>query len=302
MISSLLVAALAGFAVAVVVGGFGPGGEEGDVGHSPSAGYAVPDPWRVVDGWQRYPADRIYEKINGRATLFLSYNVVLLDSVSASRDDRTFDIEVYRMADADGAVGVYLAEASPKASPLGISPLADTSGGLVRAVRGRHYVKVMSIDQTGDDAEAVALTTAVLAVLNDEAGQATGIIDVLPPDGRVAGALAYHKKDAYGLTSLRETFSCTYQRDGLAFDVLVRSVAAGRGRDILTAVRDELGEFGGEVSAFDGEFLAGVLFGRRMLLRRDGDILFGVYGPMTIEQAHAQLRRVAARVRTDNGR
>jgi len=293
VISYLLGVALVGFVLLVVVGSRQAAiTETGELGQTIRLG----PPWMVTEGWDSYSSDRLYEKINGRAVLFQEYGLVRLDFATVSANTSTFDVYVYRMGDADGALGVYLAEASQDSTPVDLGVPADRSGGLVRAVAGRTYLVVMPLEQDGDATGAVKLAAAILPGAEPRKAHVPGVIDLLPKAGRVKGTLSYNKESAFGLKSLHDMFSCAYAVDGVEFEYLLRRAADGRARAVLAAVRDELQAFGGSVMSFASDGLSGTLFDRRIVLVSRNGMILGIYGQLSQHEAKRHLNRLVSEV------
>ncbi|MEE8386116.1 MAG: DUF6599 family protein, partial [Dehalococcoidia bacterium] len=90
---------------------------------------ASPFPDPGVDQWQspkrvsRFNPDNLYEKINGRAGLYLQYHVssLVFGTYRHQTDsERTIDVYWYDLAQPENAFGIYRAEAPPDVPPVSI--------------------------------------------------------------------------------------------------------------------------------------------------------------------------------------
>ena len=79
--------------------------------------------WRAPKTVDRFSADNLYVKIDGRAEVYLQFNVVGLTFGTYCHEtdgDRGFDVYWYDMGEDVNAFGIYQAEASPEATPVPI--------------------------------------------------------------------------------------------------------------------------------------------------------------------------------------
>jgi hypothetical protein len=283
-VSFLLLAVLAGICIFVLFGH-----REHDRHRSVFA-YRLPPGWQLVGRWESYPRGKLYEKIDGRETLFNEYGVLRLDCAAATVGALTFDVFIYHMANPDGALGVYLAASPAESREIDIAPMAGVAGGEVRAVVGRVYLEVQPQEKNVDEKLPIALAKTILAGTPPEKSSAGSILAMLPKAGRVNGSLAYNAESALGLNSLGKTYSATYE-DGKPYDVLVRRISPAEGDKVLAAVRDEVKKFEGNVTLFQPGKLRAQVVGKDLLLVRDGSLLVGIYSDRNdLEALYEQLK------------
>jgi len=286
--SVVLLILLAGLVGVVLLRPAPPEGGSARPGGAPTA-YALPADWKLDEPWQSYPEERIYEKIDGRATLFQEYGIERLDWAAASRAGASFEIDVYVMKSPNAALGVFLKEAPTETKPASIGQMGDAAGGLVRAVQGNIYLVVMALAQNADLAPAEDLARVLLAALPKADVSARGVLEMLPAEGRRPGSLAYNKDGTFGLASLTETFTAGYGDDENRFDCLLRPGSAEGLAGLLDKLATEAKEFGGTVERRPDGRVEVVLFGKRLLVAVRNGLLFGVYGKMDGERAEKLL-------------
>lgn len=121
-----------------------------------------------LDGWhrpqqvERFNADSLYVKINGRADAYLKFGVVALTFGHYDRQDdaeRTVDVYWYDMGTPANALGMYRSEQAPDATPVSLGQAGYQVGGAVFFCQGSSYVQVMPSGLGDADARA-ALTIA----------------------------------------------------------------------------------------------------------------------------------------------
>jgi hypothetical protein len=125
------------------------------------AGGPFPEPglegWRAPDRVDRFAAENLYVKIDGRAEAYLKFHAVgLTFGRYYHRNDaeRTVDVYWYDMGTGANALGMYRSEQSPDATPVSIGLEGYRVGGAVFFCEGSSYVQVLPTRL--DDADAHA--------------------------------------------------------------------------------------------------------------------------------------------------
>jgi len=252
--------------------------------------YQLPE-GATAEGWERYPAERIYEKINGRVSLFERHGVEQLDFATVTMGAESYDVYVYTMKNSDAALGVFLDETPGGAMSINVGLMADASEGLVRAMGGRHYVSVMPVRREAEIALAVGLLQKIVSGL-PASGGVGGTIERLPQADRVEGSLRFNREGMLGLESLAGSFSAGYRLGGKEVEAFVKRLGDDDGSAFLAALGEELAEFGGEVLQRDENRFQADFFGRRLLVARRGDAAFGLTGELSEQEAAEFLRKL----------
>jgi hypothetical protein len=248
---------------------------------------ASPFPTVEVAGWdaptqfREYTPLDLWEKIDGRADIYLQFGVQKMTFGSyLCRTDPGISIDVYwyEMAKPEGAFGIYQAESDSHATPIAVGDAGYGGGGSVIFRKGAHYIRV---EANGAGAAVEAAGPAVAqAIAGRIAGGGGGVWaeSVLPREGRTGEGIAFHGEDAFSLDFLDAVFSADYSVDGKSYTAFVHqaeSAAAAvalldqyeaffkangrvleRGR--VDGVELLVGESGGLV---DAAFAAGVYLG-----------------------------------------
>jgi len=178
-------------------------------------------------GWprgalERYDADTVFEKINGKADAYHALGFVELRFASYSRPDNPdlyVDAYLYDMAEPLHAYGIYRAQRSSGASEFVAGDEANTSGAATFARRGRFYLEVIASDAAAA-AEAQALAVAIANSLPAE-GPPVRDPDCLPREG--LERVAYVRENCLMVEALTDAFLAVY--DGGAQVVVARPAA-----------------------------------------------------------------------------
>ncbi len=275
LIATLLLVGLAGIILGVLSGPFR---REAALEKPARLAYPLPAGWKIIGNWETYPNGKLYEKIDGREPLFQDYGVIRLDFAAAEFKNKTFDIYLYHMRDSDGALGIYLASVSGEAREINLGHLADLAGGELRVLQGSVYLEIQPQEKSADEKLCLALARTLLTGIKPSKSSGPGLFDLLPKTGRIKGSLALNKDNAFGLKSLSNTFSAAYEEKGLQTDYLVRKISPAEGPKILQKVAAELKEFDGKILELKPNQLSGELFGKKLVLILENNMLLGAYG------------------------
>jgi len=141
-----------------------------------------PDPG--VDGWRapvetrRFTPGNLHLKIDGRASIYLDFQVVSLTFGSYfHRADRgrTADVYWYNMGTPANALGLYRIEASPGATALSIGDRGYQAGTAVFFCKGASYVQILPSGLDEADAQAaLAIADRIAEIIEDAPESASG--------------------------------------------------------------------------------------------------------------------------------
>jgi hypothetical protein len=176
----------------------------------------TPEGWELFDEVLHFTPENLYEQINGRAELFLSYNVVSL--TYAAFDDSndsslSINLSVYDMGTALNAFGVFSVERSLDETAVELEGEAYRSGANHYVRKGRYYLQAIATDN-GKQAQKASREIAekVSSRLKDT-GEPVWGMSVFPVEGLVHDSLKYFLFDALGLEFMRNTFTALYRSD-----------------------------------------------------------------------------------------
>jgi len=144
-------------------------------------------------GWARAGASRtfssanLYAYINGGAEIFLEFGFDRLDMHQYTRAGMEIAVEIYRMTDAVAAAGVYLMKCGRETPDPSFSERHTVNDYQLLFHRGEAYVMISNPDGRKGTARTLlefARRTAALL----PGGDAAGLFDSLPAEGRIAGS------------------------------------------------------------------------------------------------------------------
>ena len=179
---------------------------------------AAPAGWELYDEVLQFTPDNLYEQINGRAELFLSYNVVSLTYATfddSSNPSSSINLSIYDMGTTLNAFGVFSVERSLGEPQVDLGREAYRSGANHYVWRGRYYIQAIASDGGKLAQEASRGLVQELSSHLKDTGEEVWGANVFPSESLVSDSLKYFLVDALGLEFMRNTFTALYQRDGI---------------------------------------------------------------------------------------
>ena len=240
-----------------------------------------------------YNSDNLFEKIDGRAPAYQSFNVQQLRcrSFSVLAAAGSFvDVYEYRFDSPVDAFGMFALERDPKGTPLDFAP-DGYSGELGYFFRqGAIYVQVIASDQK---AETLALTTAIArnraqGLPADDRGLAGR--RKLPAAGMIADSVSFVLENAQGQAAFKDVFQAKYKFDGAELPFFIMVAAPDDAAKAWQSFRDFCARFGAAENLPDaagGKIFSAQVFGKwKVVYQRNGE-LGGVFDAADAGQARA---------------
>jgi len=244
-----------------------------------------------------YTADNLYEKIDGRAPAYQSFNVVGLRCRSFAVTAATgsfVDVYEYRFDTPVNAFGMFALERDPKGKPLEIvaDGYAADMGYFYR--QGAVYVQIIASDtkpETLAKAKSIADIRAKDLPVDDKglAGRKK-----LPADGMIADSVAYVPENAQGQSSLKDVFQAKYKFTGAVIPFFVMVASADETAKAWQAFQNFCGKFGTAENLPDvngAKIFRAQVFGKwKVVYQRAGE-LGGAFDADDADQARAFIEK-----------
>ncbi|MCP4628397.1 MAG: hypothetical protein GY850_33515 [bacterium] len=192
----------------------------GQLDASPNLAGAVvgftPQGWQIFDEVKQFTPETLYEQINGRASFFLTYDMIRLTYVSfvyGEEMSKFIDLSIYDMGTPTNAFGVFSGERSSGESPLDLGRAGYRSDANYFIWQGRYYIRIIS-SEASDELKRIGmdLTRKVTDFLPDSGAQVWGLT-ALPLTDRMPQSVQFFKVDAMGLDFMRNTYTAEYRKD-----------------------------------------------------------------------------------------
>lgn len=174
------------------------------------AGLTAPDDVKHFD------KETLYEKIDGKAGMFIGYLFVDLGFGTYQKADKgwAFDVYLYDMGEPVNAFGVYRLERSAEATVRPLGREGYSSGASVFFWKGKYYVNVLGPPDQADAAGAAEQIAAAIEKTIGDDGKPFWAESVFPAANQKKGSLAYKATDGLGYSFLRGLFLAEYAVDG----------------------------------------------------------------------------------------
>ena len=174
----------------------------------------TPEGWHLYDKVYFFTADNLFERINGRAELYLSYDVVSLTTATFERGTDIGDfieISVYDMGNLTNAFGIFSVERPPGETPLDLVRISYRSDSSCYIWKGKYYVAVVASDNTAELRRmSLEMARKVTLPLTDS-GEPIWGLTAFPSDALIPDSLKYFKVDAMGLDFMKDVYTVKYR-------------------------------------------------------------------------------------------
>lgn len=182
-----------------------------------------PDGWSRDGEVERFVPANLYDKINGRSELYMSYDVVGMAWAQFRRAGSTDTVEVflYDMGKPLHAFGVYSVEREADAMPVPLGRAGYRTGTDLPFWTGPYYVVVQGIDESRPVQDAVLAIAQALDQRLKGGDEPLWGLAVLPRQNRLDHTLQYFLVDALSLDFLQNTFTVEYKLGETAYKAFV---------------------------------------------------------------------------------
>jgi hypothetical protein len=272
--------------------------EAADPQSSSESSIAAPPGFRAASKAETYNPETLYEKINGKADMYLEagFRSLLCQRFVSEKDGSLWlEVFVYDMATPVNAFGVYGQQKRSDVTDLDITPFAYKTVDGVYLAAGAAYIEMHGSVATDE------LSAAMLAVARSLAGTAgtdsglTAAIAIFPKAGHVAGSSALYPVDAFGCSLLNNVYTMQYDIGGKHVMVFISpresiEAAAKLALDYAKFIVDNGGKEIAVKGAFTGK--AFDFYETTEIVFARGSIVAGVHGAEDAAAAMTQAQKL----------
>jgi hypothetical protein len=175
----------------------------------------VPEGFVALAKPETYGPENLYEKINGKAPLYLDAGFVGLSTqrfISKNDENLWMELFIYDMADVENAFSVYSVQKRLDSQLVRHARFAYRTSSSLYFVHGGYYVELLGSAQSPELLKAMEQvfegTGDALPI-----GRATEIpeLTVFPAEGLVAGSGKLYLANAFGFEGLTDVFTAGYE-------------------------------------------------------------------------------------------
>lgn len=230
---------------------------------APGAASAIDPAWvppelQAFGAPEHFTPDNLYDKIDGKAELYVSTGVARMDCQRfALKDapDDWFEWFAYGMNGVPQAFSVFSTQRRAEGQTLDLTPYAYQTQNAIFFVAGTNYIEAVGSSTNEPLRNAMlAMAKRFVAATSASAGQMPEM-RILPTNHIVAGSIELQASDAFGFDQFKNVFTAQYSVDGAELMAFVTSCASPEAATTLRdAYRAFLIENGGkETGSASGE-------------------------------------------------
>jgi hypothetical protein len=245
----------------------------------------VPAGFEMLSKVEVYNSENLYEKINGKAPLYLESGFKELSTQRfVSINDRSLWMELYAydMSTVKNAFSVYSVQKRAESEAFPSMQFAYKTGNALYFVHGKYYVEIVGSSESGElfsaMAEAARKIQANLAIDHD-----SGITEfaVFPQENLVAGSIKLYLVNAFGLDKLTNIFTARYKVGNETITAFIGKRADSKEAEaIAESYRKFLTENGAVTKNTDNKMLAGKVmdfYGTTEIVFTTGPFVAGIH-------------------------
>ena len=181
--------------------------------------HSTPAGWRLYETVKQYTPRNLYERINGRASYFLAYDLrgmTYAGYENRSNPTQFIDLSVYGMGTATNAFGVFSSERSTDGRPIEYGQSGYSTDANCYIWQGRYYIRIIcSINSDDNRRISMNLARKLTEALPKSEEQPWGLLS-MPREDRIAESIQYVRINAMGLDFMKDTYLADYTKDGTA--------------------------------------------------------------------------------------
>jgi hypothetical protein len=252
----------------------------------------VPGDMVVLNPVESFGPETLFEKINGKAELYLSAGFFSLrcQRFAARPDSRSWmEAFVYDMGALRRAFAVFSAQRRAGAEPLDFTPFSYSTRNALFWIHGRYYVELISSDPS-EAMMASMLSFGKNFVLETSVERETiDELALLPPEHLEETSTTFLISNAFGFDALDNVFTATYHMDGKELAAfLTKRKSTKEAQKIADAYHSFLLENGGNYVPLKAHLADAHLveiLGAFELILRHGQYVAGVHEAQSQETA-----------------
>jgi hypothetical protein len=192
---------------------------------------------------ETFTPDNLYDKIDGKAELYLSAGVVRLDCQRfALKDapDQWLERFVYDMGSLPQAFSVFTAQRRAEGQPLNLTEFSYRTQNSLYFVCGSNYVEVVASAANEPLRKAMLALASRFVAANPPSATRLPQLDLFPAENVVPGSFAMQSTDAFGFDRFKDVFTAQYKVGGPELTAYLTSC---RDADAAAALRDAYRSF-----------------------------------------------------------
>ena len=184
----------------------------------------LPEVLEQVGVPEQFTPETLYEKIDGKAELYLSTGFVQLNCRRFSRKghpDHWCEWFAYTMAGVPQAFSAFTVQRRAEAQPLAQAQYGYQTQNALFFLCGSNYVEFIASEP--NEELLAAMVQAAGSYLAAHSGESTQLPQIkwLPAQAQVAGSFTLQSSDVFGFDQFKDVFTAEYKLDGVELTAFV---------------------------------------------------------------------------------
>lgn len=178
----------------------------------------APDGWEMYDEVLVFTAENLYKHINGRAELYLAYDVKSLTTATFEKKSNIgefMELSIYDMDTVTNGFGIFSVERPRDETALDLGRASYRSGSNIFIWKGKFYTTIVTSDSSDKLLPlSIEIARKAMAFLSDSKEPVWGLT-ALPQKNLIPDSVKYFRVDALGLDFMQNTYTAKYRKDDL---------------------------------------------------------------------------------------
>lgn len=194
----------------------GPLGIKGSIPEIADFKSLLPVKFKVISKVETYDPKSLYEKINGKADLYLVSGFESMTSQRfASKTDESFwyEFSVYDMGVPKNAFAVFGAQRRMEAKPLGWTRFAYGTDNAFFLARGKYYIEIVGSGNSQSLLEAMDSMVKNFVKQREIAEEQIDELQYFPDTNLVPHSFSLKTANVFGFSEFYNTFTAQYKFD-----------------------------------------------------------------------------------------
>lgn len=188
---------------------------QSDASQSPISDGLIPSGFEALSKAENYNADNLYEKIDGKAPLYLEAGFKELTTqrfVSKSDPNLWMELYIYDMGNIRNGFGVYSEQRREGSEAFASMQFAYKTGNALYFVDGKYYIEIVGASESEKLTKAITnLAQKTQTNLAVEPNASIAELSFFPQENLVPDSFKLYPVNAFGLDKLTNIFTARYK-------------------------------------------------------------------------------------------
>ena len=175
----------------------------------------APDGFKKLSEIETYDAGNLYEKINGKAPLYIEAGFAKLSTqrfTNQADGNLVMELYIFDMARARNAFSVYSIQKRADVEMLPDMEFAYRTSNAFYLIHGEYYIELVGFSESDELSAAMAEVARKISI-NLSVHDDTGIPETehLPQENLIPGSIKLYLANAFGFEGFTDVFACRYK-------------------------------------------------------------------------------------------